>query len=187
MLRRDEAGAGWQRVVVEKPFGNDLSSAQQLNTELTRFAHEKQIYRIDHYVGKETVQNLIALRFANSLFEPLWSNTWVDHVQITMAESFGVDTAGLKLVVFVFAARLMALAVQDRVIRLEERLRMREILPADLRARVSEITREQFVGLRFASDAELPGLVRRVLGGELKSTTEIKKAVADWRGDYLRA
>lgn len=91
------------------------------------------------------------------------------------------------LVVFLFASRLMALAVQDRVIRLEERLRMREILPADLQPRIGELTREQLVGLRFASDGELPELVRRVVAGELKSLTEIKKAVTQWRGDYLRA
>ena len=93
----------------------------------------------------------------------------------------------LGLLLLLFAARLMALAVQDRVIRLEERLRMREVLPADLQARVGELTREQFVGLRFASDGELADLVRRVLAGELKDTTAIKKAVTQWRGDYLRA
>ena len=84
-------------------------------------------------------------------------------------------------------ARVMALAVQDRVIRLEMRLRMREVLPADLHSRIKEITREQCVGLRFASDAELPALVRKVLAGELKTATEIKKQVAQWQGDYLRA
>ena len=93
----------------------------------------------------------------------------------------------LGLVVFAVLARVMALAVQDRVIRLEERLRMREVLPADLQGRVAEITREQFVGLRFASDGELPEMVRRVVSGELKTTTEIKKAVKAWRGDFLRA
>jgi len=93
----------------------------------------------------------------------------------------------LGLLLLLFAARLMALAVQDRVIRLEERLRMRELLPADLQARVGELTREQFVGLRFASDGELADLVRRVLSGELKDATAIKKAVSQWRGDYLRA
>jgi hypothetical protein len=83
-------------------------------------------------------------------------------------------------------ARIMALAVQDRVIRLEMRLRMREILPADMHPRIPEITREQYVGLRFASDAELPALVRKVLAGELKTTNEIKKQIAQWQGDYLR-
>ncbi len=94
LLRRDEAGAGWQRLVVEKPFGVDLASAQQLNAELTRFAHEKQIYRIDHYLGKETVQNILMFRFSNAIFERLWSREAVDHVQITVSERLGVGTRG---------------------------------------------------------------------------------------------
>ena len=85
------------------------------------------------------------------------------------------------------AGRLMVLAVQDRVIRLEMRLRLREVLPADLQARILELTKEQLVGLRFASEGELPDLVRQVLTGSLKNTTEIKKAVRQWQGDYLRA
>jgi hypothetical protein len=93
----------------------------------------------------------------------------------------------LALVMTALTARLMALAVQDRVIRLEMRLRMRDVLPPDLQARIADITREQCVGLRFASDAELPGLVRRVLAGELTSRGDIKKQVSHWQGDYLRA
>ena len=93
----------------------------------------------------------------------------------------------IALLMTALTARVMALAVQDRVIRLEMRLRMRELLPADLQARIGDITREQCVGLRFASDAELPGLVRRVLAGELTSTGDIKKQVTQWQGDYLRA
>ncbi len=81
---------GQHRIVVEKPFGTDLASARELNAELSRHYREEQIYRIDHYLGKETVQNLLALRFANSLFEPLWSRASVDHVQITVAEDLGV-------------------------------------------------------------------------------------------------
>ena len=84
-------------------------------------------------------------------------------------------------------ARLMALTVQDRVIRLEMRIRLKEVLPADLRSRVGELTPAQLIGLRFASDAELPELVRQVLGGSLKTTKEIKKVVRNWQGDYLRA
>ncbi|MBO9474335.1 glucose-6-phosphate dehydrogenase [Shimia sp. R10_1] len=82
------------RIVVEKPFGHDLSSAQALNKDLLTHFDEQQIYRIDHYLGKETVQNLMALRFANSLFEPLWNSTHIDHVQITVAESIGVAGRG---------------------------------------------------------------------------------------------
>lgn len=82
------------RIVVEKPFGHDLDSARALNADLRQSFEEHQIYRIDHYLGKETVQNLMALRFANSLWEPLWNTTHVDHVQITVAESLGVEGRG---------------------------------------------------------------------------------------------
>ena len=85
------------------------------------------------------------------------------------------------------AARLMVLTVQDRVIRLEMRLRLREVLPADLQARIPELTARQLIGLRFASNAELPELVRRVITGSLGNATDIKKAVTHWQGDYLRA
>jgi hypothetical protein len=93
----------------------------------------------------------------------------------------------VALLMTAFVARVMTLAVQDRVIRLEMRLRMREVLPADLQARIPEISREQCIGLRFASDAELPALVRKVLAGELKTSNEIKRQIGEWQGDYLRA
>ena len=82
------------RVVVEKPFGRDLASARALNAALARHFDETQIYRIDHYLGKETVQNLMAIRFGNTLFEPLWNSQYVDHIQITVAESGGVGSRG---------------------------------------------------------------------------------------------
>jgi glucose-6-phosphate 1-dehydrogenase len=82
------------RVVFEKPFGHDLASAQAINHKLTDVLAESQIYRIDHYLGKETVQNILALRFANSLFEPLWNRRYIDHVQITVAEEVGVEHRG---------------------------------------------------------------------------------------------
>jgi glucose-6-phosphate 1-dehydrogenase len=82
------------RIVVEKPFGRDLATARALNATLARHFAEGQIYRIDHYLGKETVQNLMAVRFANILFEPLWKAEYIDHVQITVAETVGVDGRG---------------------------------------------------------------------------------------------
>ena len=84
----------WVRIVVEKPFGRDLASAGELNQELLKVFSESQVFRIDHYLGKETVQNLLVLRFANSLFEPLWNQKYVDHVQITVAETLGVGSRG---------------------------------------------------------------------------------------------
>jgi glucose-6-phosphate 1-dehydrogenase len=85
---------GWRRLVVEKPFGTDLDSGRQLNRELLAIFSESQIYRIDHYLGKETVQNIMVLRFANGLFEPLWNRDHIDHVQITVAETVSVEARG---------------------------------------------------------------------------------------------
>jgi glucose-6-phosphate 1-dehydrogenase len=89
-----EEGRGWRRFVIEKPFGRDLRSAEALNRELLKLVNESQIYRIDHYLGKETVQNILVLRFANSIFEPIWNRRYIDHVQITVAESLGVEHRG---------------------------------------------------------------------------------------------
>ena len=94
LLRKGDEGPGWQRLVVEKPFGHDLASARQLNAELTRYASERQVFRIDHYLGKETVQNILMFRFSNSIFERLWNRDSVDHVQITVSESLGVGQRG---------------------------------------------------------------------------------------------
>ncbi|MGH7323218.1 MAG: glucose-6-phosphate dehydrogenase [Candidatus Rokuibacteriota bacterium] len=85
---------GWTRIVIEKPFGQDLATARALNRQLAKFFREEQIYRIDHYLGKETVQNLLVFRFANGIFEPLWNRNHVAHVQITVAESLGVENRG---------------------------------------------------------------------------------------------
>jgi glucose-6-phosphate 1-dehydrogenase len=82
---------GWTRLIVEKPFGHDLASAQELNAILERHFDESEIYRIDHYLGKETVQNMLALRFANGIFEPIWNRQFIDHIQITVAESIGIE------------------------------------------------------------------------------------------------
>jgi len=92
-LSKEENGH-WARVIVEKPFGHDLASAKQLNQELKQVLTEKQIYRIDHYLGKETVQNLMVFRFSNNIIEPLWNRNYVDHVQITAAETVGVEHRG---------------------------------------------------------------------------------------------
>lgn len=95
---QDGAGSGtskcWTRLVVEKPFGHDLASAQALNEHLLGIFEEEQIYRIDHYLGKETVQNILVFRFANGIFEPIWNRNYVEHVQITVSESIGVEQRG---------------------------------------------------------------------------------------------
>lgn len=94
MLDRDGDPRFWQRVVVEKPFGTDLDSAHRLNSDLLRFLHERQIFRIDHYLGKETVQNILVFRFSNSIFERLWNRESIDHIQITVSEQVGVGERG---------------------------------------------------------------------------------------------
>lgn len=90
----DQAKDKWSRIIIEKPFGHDFESAKGLQKELLRFLKEEQIYRIDHYLGKETVQNILVFRFANSLFESVWNNRYIDHVQITVAEDIGIGTRG---------------------------------------------------------------------------------------------
>jgi glucose-6-phosphate 1-dehydrogenase len=90
----EEKNQQWRRVIIEKPFGHDLESARALNQHLLRVAGEKQIYRIDHYLGKETVQNILALRFANGIFEPIWNRRYIDHIQISVTETVGVEQRG---------------------------------------------------------------------------------------------
>ncbi len=94
LIAETERDGKWRRVVIEKPFGHDLESARALNRDITKVLDEKQIYRIDHYLGKETVQNILAFRFANGIFEPIWNRRYVDHVQITVAETVGVEGRG---------------------------------------------------------------------------------------------
>ncbi|HEX4121981.1 MAG TPA: glucose-6-phosphate dehydrogenase [Verrucomicrobiae bacterium] len=94
LLHPTDCKEGWQRIVIEKPFGHDLGSARTLNEELTRYANERQVCRIDHYLGKETVQNILMFRFSNSIFEQLWNRNSIDHVQITVSEKLGVGSRG---------------------------------------------------------------------------------------------
>jgi glucose-6-phosphate 1-dehydrogenase len=90
-LRKRRSAEGWMRLIVEKPFGRDLASARELNALLQEHFRESEIFRIDHYLGKETVQNMLALRFSNGIFEPIWNRQFIDHVQITVAESIGIE------------------------------------------------------------------------------------------------
>ena len=93
-LARPKSPDSWVRIIIEKPFGRDLASAKELNKTVLNVFEEKQVYRIDHYLGKDTVQNLLVLRFGNGIFEPLWNRNYVDHVQITAAETLGVERRG---------------------------------------------------------------------------------------------
>jgi glucose-6-phosphate 1-dehydrogenase len=93
-LTDERGGQRWRRIVIEKPFGHDYESAQALDRRILRHVAETQVYRIDHYLGKETVQNIMILRFANGIFEPLWNRDHIDHIQITVAETVGVESRG---------------------------------------------------------------------------------------------
>lgn len=104
----------WSRIIIEKPFGHNLSSAETLQNELLHYLNEKQIYRIDHYLGKETVQNILVFRFANSLFESVWNRSYVDHVQITVAEDIGIGSRGA----FFEEAGLLRDIVQNHMMQL---------------------------------------------------------------------
>jgi len=87
-------GEGWTRIVLEKPFGRDLASAQELNEIVSRVFDERSVYRIDHYLGKETVQNIMMFRFGNAMFEPVWNRNYIDYIEITAAEKLGVEGRG---------------------------------------------------------------------------------------------
>jgi len=121
------ASSGWSRVVFEKPFGHDLKSAKKLNKTIKKAFKENQIYRIDHYLGKELVQNLLVLRFANSIFNPIWNRKYIDHVQITVAEDMGVGTRGnyyekagaLRDIVQNHMIQLLALTAMEPSVSLE--------------------------------------------------------------------
>src|SRR5258708_30099552 len=93
-LAKASSPDAWVRIIIEKPFGRDLASAKELNKIVLCVFNERQVYRIDHYLGKDTVQNLLVLRFSNGIFEPLWNRNYVDHVQITAAETLGVEQRG---------------------------------------------------------------------------------------------
>jgi glucose-6-phosphate 1-dehydrogenase len=158
LLVKDAEGIA-ERIVVEKPFGHDLVSARALNNELTRFAHERQVFRIDHYLGKETVQNILMFRFSNSIFERLWNRESVDHVQITVSEKIGVGDRGgyyeeagalrdmvqnhmlqvLSLIAMEPPVSLEAEAVRDEKVKLLKSIR--ELAPEDV---AKQIVRGQY-------------------------------------------
>ena len=93
-LNKQVSDRSWTRIILEKPFGHDLESALKLNKNVSRCFSEKQIYRIDHYLGKESVQNILVTRFANGIFEPLWNRNYIDHIEITSSESIGIENRG---------------------------------------------------------------------------------------------
>jgi glucose-6-phosphate 1-dehydrogenase len=158
-LAREEGG--WRRLIVEKPFGIDLVSARELNARLRSIFSEHQVYRIDHYLGKETVQNIMVLRFANGLFEPLWHRDHIDHVQITVAETVGVGTRGkfydrtgaLRDMVPNHLFQLLSLTAMEPpvcfeadAVRTEKSKAIQAIHRMDAKAVLSEVVRGQYTG-----------------------------------------
>lgn len=161
----------WTRIIIEKPFGHDLASAQQLQSELDRFLTEEQIYRIDHYLGKETVQNLLVFRFANALFEAVWNSKYINHVEITVAEDAGIGTRGafweetgllrdiiqnhaiqlLTLTAMEPPANLSAEAVRDEKVKVLQCLR-----PIDMSRFNEYVVRGQY-GAGFIHGTSVPG------------------------------
>lgn len=188
----------WTRIIIEKPFGHDLQSALALNAELDKSFSEEQIYRIDHYLGKETVQNIMVLRFANGIFEPIWNRRYIDNVQLTVAESIGVDGRGdyyeeagamrdmiqnhmmqlLTLVAMEPPANFDANAVRDEKVKV-----LRSIPPLQEYEINADTVRAQY-GPGLISGVSVPGY-RQEKGVNPQSRTEtfvaLKLAIDNWR------
>jgi glucose-6-phosphate 1-dehydrogenase len=156
----EENGCSWTRVVVEKPFGRDLESSRELNRTLTSVFNEDQIFRIDHYLGKETVQNLLVFRFGNGIFEPVWNRRYIDHVQITVAESIGIENRGsyyeeaglLRDMIQNHVLSLMSLVAMEppamfeaTAVRDEKAKAMRAVRPVPLDQLTDYVVRGQYV------------------------------------------
>ncbi len=208
LAARASGGEGWRRVVVEKPFGRDYASAVELDEALHRYLREDQIYRIDHYLGKETVQNILMLRFANTVFEPLWNHRYIHHVQITVAESVGVghragyyESAGCLRDMFQnHMLQLLSLVAMepptsfdaDRV-RDEKAKLLRSVRPFSREDVVRHVVRGQYAG-GVTAGKTVPGY-REEPGVAADSATEtfvaLRLLVDNWRWTgvpfYLRS
>ena len=196
-LDHEHHDGGWRRVVIEKPFGHDLDSAKRLNREVGKVFRESQVYRIDHYLGKETVRNLLVFRFGNGIFEPLWNRRYVDHVQITVAESIGIENRGafyeqtgasrdvlqnhlLQLVCLVAMeppARFEADALRD------EKVKVLRAISADASSPQGDVVRGQY-GPGWVAATEVPGYREEDEvdpGSETETFVAAKLTIDDWR------
>ena len=190
--------SGWTRIIIEKPFGHDLQSAHKLNDHLLSVFHEDQIYRIDHYLGKETVQNILVFRFGNGIFEPIWNRNYVDHVQITVSESLGVGTRGgyydksgaIRDMVQNHMMQLVALTAMEPPVAYDaESVRnqkvnvLRSIRPIDPLEVNKSVVRAQYAA-GLAGGKEIPGYLEAE-GIPQDSTTETyvawKLEIDNWR------
>ena len=198
LARREGTGQGWSRIIVEKPFGHDLASARALNDDLSTAFRESQIYRIDHYLGKETVQNILVMRFGNGIFEPIWNRRYIDHVEITAAESLGLEgragyyeKAGalrdmiqnhmmqlLTLVAMEPPAAFMADAVRDEKVKV-----LRSIVPLSETDVAHDVVRGQYgSGWQGAEHVlaycEEPGVDQR---SRTETFVALKLRIENWR------
>ncbi|HUG49102.1 MAG TPA: glucose-6-phosphate dehydrogenase [Candidatus Limnocylindria bacterium] len=198
-LSRQGPRMGWARIVIEKPFGHDLASAGELNDALMRVFEESQIYRIDHYLGKETVRNLLVFRFGNGIFEPLWNRRYVDHVQITVAEDAGVEGRGAfyeeagasrdilqnhLLQVLTLVAMEPPIAFEADALRDEKVRVLRAIDPrwTDARARASVVRGQYTAG--WVGDKPVPGYREEEEvdpQSKVESFVALKLEVQNWR------
>jgi len=196
-LDHEKHDGGWRRVVIEKPFGHDLESAKKLNREVGRVFRESQVYRIDHYLGKETVRNLLVFRFGNGIFEPLWNRRYVDHVQITVAESIGIENRGafyeetgasrdvlqnhllqlVSLIAMEPPARFEANALRDEKVKV---LRAISNTPADV---VGNVVRGQY-GPGWVAAKQVPGYRHEPdvdPASETETFVAARLMIDDWR------
>ncbi len=198
-LQKQEPAAGWARIVIEKPFGHDLASAGELNDAVIRVFDESQCYRIDHYLGKETVRNLLVFRFGNGIFEPLWNRRYVDHVQITVAEDAGVDGRGAfyqeagasrdilqnhLLQLLTLVAMEPPIAFEADALRDEKVRVLRAIDPAwtDARARASVVRGQYTSG--WVGDKPVPGFREEDdvdAESKIETFVALKLEVENWR------
>lgn len=195
---RTADAAGWTRIVVEKPFGSDYSSARRLTATLQKWFSEEQIYRIDHYLGKETVQNILVFRLANAIFEPIWNRNHIDHVQITVAEDTGVGGRGpyyeeagaLRDMVQNHLLQLLALVAMEppvtfeaEAVRDEKTKVLRALRPLRGEDAVRFVVRGQYVagtvnGVRVPGYREEPGVSAR---SDSETYVALRALVDNWR------
>lgn len=189
---------GWARIVLEKPFGRDLKTARELNAKLEALFDEDQIYRVDHFLGKDTVQNVMMFRFSNGIFEPVWNHRYVDHVQITAAEALGVESragyyeeaGALRDMIQNHMLQLLALMAMDPPVSLEsnavrdEKTRVMRAIRPILHKEVSEFTVRGQYGAGVVNGHQVPGY-RHEPGVNPESATEtyaaVKFLIDNWR------
>jgi glucose-6-phosphate 1-dehydrogenase len=174
-LAKPNTADSWTRIIIEKPFGRDLASAKELNQRVLNVFEESQVYRIDHYLGKDTVQNLLVLRFSNGIFEPLWNRNYVDHVQITAGETLGVERRGG----FYETAGALRDMIQSHVLQLTSLVAVEP--PASFDA--TAVRNEKLKVLQSIRPFDLSMVAQNVVRGQYAPGQIDGKSVAGYRGE----